>query len=196
MGDIKSAREIAMEKLAKMEEATDEERLQWKFVPKGSELAVQYLREECNLVAELTGYSDVEKKYVVQGVSEVLLRNINLPRKDADRKTNKHVMDGIKLIKSDKSAVENVYSRIRQIFTHYTEQGDKQRTQSFESLKAQFQGRLQQAAQQQFGNAAGVRIDVERHPQFQEEWRKMQTQLETPYLQNLDEFRRELQRIS
>ncbi|HEY91903.1 MAG TPA: hypothetical protein G4O07_08740 [Dehalococcoidia bacterium] len=196
MGDIKSAREIAMEKLAKIEEATDEERLQWKYVPKGNELAVKYLRDDCNLVAELAGYSENERKYVVQGASEVLLRGISLPRNDADRRTNKHVMDGIKLIKSDKSAVENVYSRIRQIFNHYTEHGAQQRSQAFESLKAQFEAKMQQAVQQQMGNAAGVRIDVERHPQFHEEWRKMQLQLETPYLQNLEEYRHELQSIS
>ncbi len=195
MGDIKSAREIAMEKLAKIEEATDEERLQWKYVPKGNELAVKYLKEDCNLVAELAAYNEDERKYVVRGVCEVLLRNIGLPRNDADRRTNKHAMNGIKLIKSDKPAVENVYSRIRQIFNHYTEQGAQQRSQAFESLKAQFEAKMQQAVQQQIGSAAGVRIDVERHPQFHEEWRKMQLQLETPYLQNLEEYRHELLNI-
>ena len=33
MADIKSAREIAMEKIEKLGEATEEERLKWKYVP-------------------------------------------------------------------------------------------------------------------------------------------------------------------
>ena len=33
MGDIKSAREIALEKVEKLEKATDEERLGWKYLP-------------------------------------------------------------------------------------------------------------------------------------------------------------------
>ena len=196
MGDIKSAREIAMEKLAKLDETTEEERLQWKFVPRGQELAVRYLKEDCNLIAELVEYGEEERKYIVRGAGEVLLRNIGLPMNDAARRTNKHVMDGFKLLKSDKASVENVYSRIRQIFSHYTEQGEQQRKQAYEQLKTQFATRMQQAAQQQFGTAVRVRDDFERHPQFQEEWRKVLTQLDRPYLQNLAEYRRELQRIS
>ena len=33
MGDIKSAREIAMEKIEKLGEPTEEERLQWRYIP-------------------------------------------------------------------------------------------------------------------------------------------------------------------
>jgi hypothetical protein len=35
MSDIKSAREIAMEKAASIGEATAEERLEWKYLPEG-----------------------------------------------------------------------------------------------------------------------------------------------------------------
>jgi len=196
MGDIKSAREIAEEKLARLEEATDEERLQWKLVPVGNELAARYIKEDCNLVAELAQYSDAEKKYVVQGAGEVLARNIGLPRTDAIRRTNKRVMDGFKLLKSDKAGVENVYSRMRQIFGHYVEQGEQQRKQAYEQLKTQFEAKLQQAAQQQLGTMMRMNVDVERHPQFQEEWRKVQGQLDTPYLQHLAEYRRDLQEVS
>ena len=35
MDDIKSALEIAMEKVEKLGEATDEVRLRWKYVPRG-----------------------------------------------------------------------------------------------------------------------------------------------------------------
>ena len=195
MGDMKSAREIAMEKLAKLDETTEEERLQWKFVPIGNELAARYVKEDCNLVAELAQYSDEEKRYVVQGAGEVLARNIGLPKNDAIRQTNKRVMDGFKLLKSDKAGLENVYSRMRQIFSHFAEQGDQQRKQAYEQLQTQFAAKVQQAAQQQLGSTMRMRIDVERHPQFQEEWRKAQAQLETPYLQHLAEYRRDLQSI-
>ena len=35
MGELKSAAEIAMEKMEKLGRATDEERLEWKYVPEG-----------------------------------------------------------------------------------------------------------------------------------------------------------------
>jgi hypothetical protein len=192
MSDIKSAREIAEEKLAKLGEATAEERLRWKFAPKGTELAANYLKDDSNLLVELGQYGEEERHYVVTAASEVLARNIDLPRNDGIRRTNKRMMDGIKLLKQDKTTVENVFSRMRQIFNHYNEQGEQQRQQAYDQLKAQFEQKVQQAVQQQMGSAAMMRVDVERQPQFQEEWRRVRGQLETSYLQYLDEFRREL----
>jgi hypothetical protein len=43
MADVKSAYEIAMEKIKDIEPATLEERQKWKFVPKGEELAGKYM---------------------------------------------------------------------------------------------------------------------------------------------------------
>lgn len=192
MSDIKSAREIAEEKLAKLGEATAEERLRWKFAPKGTELAARYLKDDSNLLVELGQYGEEERRYVVAAASEVLARNIDLPRSDGIRRNNKRMMDGIKLLKQDKTTVENVFSRMRQIFNHYNEQGEQQRQQAYDQLKAQFEQKVQQAVQQQMGSAAMMRVDVERQPQFQEEWRRVRGQLETSYLQYLDEFRREL----
>lgn len=196
MSDIKSAREIAMEKLEKLDEPTEQERLKWKFGPRGTELATRYLKEDCNLVAELAQYQDSERKHVAESAGKMLVRNISLPRNDAARRTNKKMMDGFKFLKTDKASVENVYSRMRQIFNHYIEQGEQQRRQAYEQLKGQFEAKVQQAAQQQLGTMARMRIDVERHPQFQEEWRKVQAQLEAPYLQHLDEYRQELLAIT
>lgn len=192
MGDIKSAREIAMEKLESLGEATEEERYKWKFEPKGQELAARYLKEDCNLVAELSQYQESERKYVAAGASEVLVRNVELPRNEAIRRTNKKVMDGLKLVKNDKASVENAHSRIRQIFSHYTEQGEQQRRQAYEQLRSQFEAKVQQTIQQQLGTAARMRVDVERQPQFQEEWRRLQLQLEEPYLEHLREYRQEI----
>lgn len=192
MGDIKSAREIAEEKLAKLGDATDEERLEWKFVPVGAALGARYLRDEANLLAELGDYQQPEKGLVIKGATEVLARSIELPRNEVTRRTTRRAMDGVKLIKSDKAGVENVFSRIRQIFSHFSEQGQQQRQQAYESLRQQMESRIQQAMQQQMGTAARMKIDVERQPQFQEEWRRVQAQLEAPYLQHLSEFRRQL----
>ena len=196
MSDIKSAREIAMEKLEKLEEPTDEERLQWKFVPKGEALAGRYLKEDCNLISELSPYQENEREYVAKGAADILSRNINLPKNDSAKRMNRKAMDGLKLLKNDKVSVENVYSRIRNIFKHYVEQGEQQRRQAYESLKTQFEAKIQQAMQQQMGPMMRMRVDVERHPQFQEEWRKVQIQLDSQYLQHLDEYKRELLEIA
>lgn len=195
MGDIKSALEIAMEKVEKIDKATDEERLKWKYVPEGEKLAAEYLRQDCNLVAELSKYEPNVTKYIIEGAADILIRNINLPKGDLAKRNNRRAMDGLKNLKSDKVSAENVYSKIRRIFNHYVEEGEQQRKQAYESLKTEFEAKVQQAIQQQLGSLVGIKIDVERQPQFQEEWRKIQTQLDSQYLKLLDEYKQELSSI-
>ena len=195
MGDMKSAFEIAMEKIEKLGEATEEERLKWKHVPEGEQLAVRYLKENCNLVVELSKYQENVGKYIMEGAAEVLIRNLSLPKNDVVKKNNKRVMDGLKILKSGKVNVENVYSKIRYLFNHYTEQGEQQRKQAYESLKTELEAKIQQEVQQQLGSLMAVKIDVEKQPQFHQEWQKIQTQLDSQYLTHLNEYKRELSDI-
>jgi hypothetical protein len=192
MGDIKSAREIAMEKINKLGEPTEEERLEWKYLPEGEKLAARYLKNEVQLAAELAKFDKKAVHYVAEGISNILIKNILLPRDEAQKKINKTAMDGIKAVKNDKAQVEEVLNQMRHIFNHYAEQGEKQSRQAYASLKADFQAKIEQALQQQGGSMAGVRIDVEKQPQFLEEWRKVKAQLEGQYLQVLAEFKQAL----
>jgi hypothetical protein len=196
MGDIKSAREIALEKAAKIGEATEEERLRWKYVPEGEKLAAKYLKQNLSLTAELGKYEEKVASYIKEGATDILLRNINLPQNDLVRRNNKKAMEGLKSLKKDKIAVENIYSKIRNLFSHYTEQGEQQRRQAYEQLKANFGAKVQQAIQQQMGTAAGIKIDIESQPQFQEEWRKLLVHLDSQYISLLNEYKQELSTIA
>jgi len=189
---IKSALEIAMEKLEGLGEATDEERLRWKYVPEGEKLAARYLREDLNLVTELGRYDENAAGYIKEGAAEILIRNIDLPRDDLARKNNRRAMEGLKTLKKDKTSVENIYSKIRHLFSHYVEQGEQQRKQAYQTLKTEFEAKLRQALQQQMGPVVGAKIDAERQPQFREEWRRVLAQLDSQYLKLLDECRQEL----
>ena len=196
MGDIKSAREIAMEKIDKLGEATDAERLKWKHVPEGERLAARYIKQDVNLVAELSQYEESITGYIIEGAVDILIRNINPPKNDSAKRSNKRAMEGIKTLKSNKVDVENIYTKIRRIFDHYMGQGEQQKQQAYESLKADFEAKVQQEMQQQLGLSMGIKIDVERQPQFQEEWRKIQSQLDSQYLKLLDEYKQELRGIA
>jgi len=192
---IKSAREIALEKIQKLGDASEQERLEWKYLPLGEALAGKYLGDDSNLLAELSQYQENMKTYVIRGAAEVLIRNIGLPKNDAAKKKNKKAMDGLRLVKNDKVGVENIYSKVRYLFTHYDEQGEQQRRQAYQSLKAEIEARLQKAVQQQTGTVMTGKIDVEKQPQFQQEWRKLQTQLDSAYLVHLNEYKQELAAI-
>jgi hypothetical protein len=197
MGDIKRAAEIDREKLAKIEAPTEEERLKWKYGPEGEKLAARYLREDTvNLSAEVKKFDEKARKVVAVSINDILLRNIGLPKNDAVRKTNKKAMDGLKTLKNDKSAVENVFGRIRHILDHYVQEGAEQKKQAYEALKADFDAKYQQAVRQKTGVNARVKIDVEKQPQFQEEWQRLLLQMEAQYLNLLDDYKKELSALN
>ena len=196
MSDIKSAADIAREKVAGLEKATDEERLKWKYVPEGEKLAARYLKQNMNLLAELANYEEKVRRYIKDGASEILVRNINLPKSDLARKNNKRAMEGLKTLKKDKVGVENIFSKMRHIFNHYIEQGEQQRKQAYEQLKVEFEAKVRQAIQQQLGAVVGIKINVERQPQFQEEWHKLLAHLDSQYLMLLNQYKQELSAIA
>jgi hypothetical protein len=196
MGIIKSAAEIAKEKLEKIGEPTEQERLKWKYGPEGGKLAALYLKNDVSLVNEIKKYDDKARQVITTGVNDILLRNISLPRNEAARKINKKAMDGLKTLKNDKAAVENVFSRIRHVLDHYVQEGAKQKKEAYETLKAEFEEKIQQAIRQQTGVNARMKIDVEKQPQFQEEWQRMQAQMEAQYVNLLDEYKKELAAIN
>lgn len=196
MGEIKSAAEIAREKLEKIGEPTQEERLKWKYGPEGEKLAARYLKQDCNLVNEVNKYDEKARKVVVTSVNDIMTRNISLPRNDTARRTNKKAMDGLKALKKDRVAAENIFSKMRHVLDHYVQEGAKQKKQAYESLKAEFENKIQQAIRQQTGvSNARVNIDVEKQPQFLEEWQRVQAQMEAQYLTLLDEYKQELAAI-
>ncbi|MFC1924683.1 hypothetical protein ACFLXA_04915 [Chloroflexota bacterium] len=194
MGEIKSAFEKAMEKVESLGEASEEELMRWKYIPEGQKLAASYLKDECNLAVEVGKYVDKEKPIVTEGAEEVLLRNIDLPVNDFAKKNNKKAMEAIKALKNDKGGVENVYSKIRHVFSHYEQEGEQQRKQSYEMLKQDFQTKIQQVMRQQ-GLPASANIDIERQPQFLEEWRRVSSQLDSQYYKLLDEYKQEIASI-
>ena len=76
--EIKSAMEIAMEKIEKLGSATEEERLKWKYVPEGEKLAARYMKQELNLVTELGKCEEKAKKHVAEGAADIFVRHIIL----------------------------------------------------------------------------------------------------------------------
>jgi hypothetical protein len=189
--EMKSAYDRAMERIKSLEEPSKEEVLTWKYVPEGQKLAVRYLKEEFNLASEMGKFKDEERRYVVKGAEEVLLRNIVLPIHEIAKKNNKKAMDAIKSIKKDKTAVENAFTKMRRVFDHYAGEGEQQRKQAYEMLKQDFQVKLQQAMRQQ-GIPPGTKINIESQPQFQEEWHMTLSQMDAQYNQLLDEYKQEI----
>lgn len=191
MGEIKSAWEKAMEKVDKLGKPSEEELKSLEYIPLGNSLAACYLKEEdYDLEAELAKYKGSGiRKYIIQGVQEILLRNILLPRNNQSKETTKRAMVGLRLVKQNQNRLEAVFDLINNLFNYY----EQARQQTYMQLRQNFEDKLQEvtkAVQQQLG--AKVTIQPELQPQFQEEWRKISAQLDAQYEKVLDEHKEQI----
>ncbi|MDI6807121.1 MAG: hypothetical protein QMD14_04945 [Candidatus Aenigmarchaeota archaeon] len=185
---------LAREKLAKIGEATQEERLEWKYVPKGQQLAASYLRGEVNIESELTNYEAGARSYVIKGLQETLLTNIVLPKDEHTKQRNRKAMEGIYILKENKGEVGRIFGELEEgLFKPY----EQTKLQAYTQVKSNFEMKIQQTLQQQLGTLSSrVKIDVERQPQFQEELRKALAQLDSQYADALNKRKQEIKSIT
>ena len=192
MADIKSFRELAMEKIASIGEASEEEQLKWKYLPEGEKLAAACLSEGKEIKPEIDKYDKKVREFVLKGAEKVFISNINIPKNDFLKNTNEKSMQNLLSIKNNKNAVNEIYNKINHIFEHYNTQGKEQREQAYELLKNDFRNKVEQALEQQTGARNNIDINVENLPQFQEEWRKVVSQIDNQYSNYLNEYKQNL----
>ena len=195
MGEMKSAWEKAMEKAEKLGKPSDEELKQLEHVPAGNRLAARFIKEEgFDLDSELTKYKGTGiRKYILQGVEEIFLRNINLPRDEHSKQATARATAGIRLLKENKSQLETILERVTNVLNYY----EQALQQTYMQFKQNFESKLpeiSQALQQRRG--PGVSVEAELQQQFQEEWHKISSQLDAQYEKALEEHRQQIAKLA
>lgn len=191
MDEMKSALERAMERADRLGKASEEDRRKWQYLPEGEKLAAEHMKGGSDLLIELGKYDDDARPHVAEGAQKVLVGSMDLPRNDVAKARNKKAMEAIKELKRDKVGVENVFTKIRRVFNHYEQEGEQQRGQAYEEVKRDVEAKLRQAMQQS-GQEAPEKMNVESQPQFQQEWRRAVSQLDSQYINLLDEYKQEI----
>jgi hypothetical protein len=178
LADIKSALELALEKAEQYGRASREEMELARHQDQGRRLAVQFLKREGDLAADLKGLPPQTQAAVRLAIKEVLLRNLGLPREAAADPRQDLAMEGLLLVADNPKAMAQLQTEMEQVlqqFLHF-------RSNALQQLKARFAagvGQMQKAMEAQYRQP--VNLDVERLPQFQEEWRRFQGQLQDPF---------------
>jgi len=195
MNEMKSAWEKAMEKVEKLGKPSDEELKQMEYIPLGNRLAASYLEaEDFDLDSELTKYKGTgTRKYIIQGVEEIFLRNITLSYTEQAKRATKRAVAGIRLLKENKNQVKTILDQIDNLLNYY----EQAHQQAYLQFKQSFETKLQKTAQtlqQQLGNAGA--IEQELQLQFQEEWRKINSQLDSQYGKVLEDHKQQITRIA
>ncbi len=194
MAEIKSALEIALEKADKLGKLDKAELEAQKWIEKGKKTAARYLNEpeQADLASSLNDAPPEHIQKILQGIMDVLLRNIILPREDEQWNLIKRAMNGIRTIKG--TTADQALAQMEQLLHAY----QQTRSQYFEQVKAQMQGRLgelKQAVAQQYGTGMAEQLDIEAVPEFQQEWARISSEIQAQFeqqLQPLKEYLRQL----
>ncbi len=174
MAEIKSTLELALEKAARLGRASSEDLQREKYQEQGRLLAVAYLAEEGELAAALQDLPPEAREIARTAVKEVLLRNVTLPKDGELDERLTRALDGLLVVASNAKGMARLKAEVEQILQNYL----MARNSAYQQLKNSFAhglNNVQRALEAQFRQK--IRVEVEYLPQFQDEWRKYQTNL-------------------
>ena len=193
MDKIKSALEVALERASAIK-VEPEKALELEFLPQGKVLAARFISDPgLNIEAELNKIQPEGRTYARRGLEETWLAGLTLPRDEAGLQANRRRMDGLQLLKKDKGALKQALKEMETLFQYYA----SAMQQAYVNLKEDLAGKVAQA-QQRMGRQPGGRgsVEVERLPEFQEEWLRASSQISTQYEALLEEKRRQIRGLN
>jgi hypothetical protein len=175
VAEIKSALELALEKAEHYGRASREEMAAAQYQEQGRHLAVQFLKGEGDLVADLKNLPPEAQAAARLAVKEVFLRNIGLPRENTVDPRQDKALEGLVLAAGNPKDMARFQTELEQLLQQYIQV----RNNALQQLKGRFTAgaaQMQRNMEAQYGQNA--RLDVEKLPQFQEEWRRFIGQLQ------------------
>ena len=188
MSNMKTALERAMEKAAKLGEATEEEKMNWKWLPEGVRLAGEYFKNELDLTNILDGYREEERKYVFKGFIEVLASNITLPKSEAAKDNLDKAIEGLSKIDEKNKELSDLAGRIQYVVTQYLQFGMEQQQKAYQQLKQQ----MEEGLKAQNSMMPDQEINVEQIQEFQQQWLRIVNEIEKPYQEHLENLKKQI----
>jgi len=189
MGDeIKSTWEIVMEKLEKIGKASKEELEAAQLKEEAQKLVGKFLRDEVsNLGMEFQNLTKdktpEQKKEIFKAIVSTLLKNIVLPLTSYQLEDIKKAITGLKQMFATAPEIGRLCEEMEKVVQTYYNHKDAIYTELKKRFNAGVEA-LEQALSDQMGTE--VKINVEDHPQFKEEWGKIKDQLDKEYGRQLE----------
>ncbi len=181
MGDkIRSTWEIVQEKLAQIGKASPEELKFEKLKEETLKHLAKYLNEptstwEDTVEPYLKDIDILDQKKVFKIITETLLKNIVLPKMETQLENSKRALLGLQRLFKNLPEIKKLILQVQALLEEYYQQ----RLNLYEELKKGLSREiavLEKALSNQLGME--VKVPVEQHPQFQEEWKKFSDRLD------------------
>jgi len=187
MAEIKSTMDMVMERAARMAAETGEgDYLGEEQAKEGMRLGAAYMRGEPGLGESLAALPPGESGPVRKGAVQVLLRNIILAREAEKQGSAEKAMHGLVEVGQGDGELLQILAEMKKILDGYRQHGEQLK----EQLEAQFSQQLalmEQNLAKHTGRA--MKLQPAQHPKFQEEWARIQSQLNEQYGQALKQLK-------
>ncbi len=187
MAEIKSTMEMVLERAARMAAGAEETNyLADEQLKEGMRLGAAYMRGEPGLGEKLAALPSTELGPMRKGAVQALLRNIFLAREPEKQALAEKAMHGLVEIGQGDGELLKILAEMKKILDGYRQHGEQLKTQ----LEAQFSQQMalmEQNLAKQTGMA--MKLQPAQHPKFQEEWARIQGQLNEQYGQALQQLK-------
>jgi len=192
MAEIKSTMDMVLERAARMAAGAGEgDYLGEERLKEGMRLGAAYMRGEQGLGERLAALAPKELGPARKGAVQALLRNIFLAREAEKQALAEKAMHGLVEVGQGDGELLKILGEMKKILDGYRQHGEQLK----EQLEAQFSQQMammEQNLAKQTGMA--MKLQPAQHPKFQEEWARIQGQLNEQYGQALQQLKELVER--
>lgn len=189
---IKSAWEIALEKIEK-QKISQSEIDEMEATEIGKKIAGKFLiSKKFNLQTEINRHPQHLRKYIKNSIEKILLLNVILPTSKTILKETRKSLEGIVMIKENKSEALKICAHIETILKQYKEE----RENYYSSLRSEISRKMEEirkSVEEELN--LPVKVDVESQPEFEKTWKEISSQLDQKYQPILDEAKEFLRSV-
>lgn len=178
--------DLVMERAAKIGKASSEELRQDEAQKKGIQYAVGFMEGKTDgLLARLQEEDQSCQISVLKGMADTMLRNVVLPRDEIQQERAKKAVAGLQELDGGRG-IGAICGEIATILDGYLQHREQLKGQLEEQIKMHYEQLMAQQAQMQ---QAGMQVDPAQQPKFQEEWNRVETELNSQYGKALDQLK-------
>lgn len=187
MAEIRSTMDLVMERLKKMDLDSAPDLDREEAVHEGMRLGAAFMRgDNVDLARPLADRSAPGRDFVRKGIVQALLRNITLPREEDQKEAADRAVDGLLAIGGKSGELADLFRELRSILGRSLEHRKQMRKQLEEAFAMQMQ-QMEAALAKQTG--VSMKLQPSQHPKFQEEWQRLQDDLNDQYGRAVEQYR-------
>lgn len=187
MAEIKSTLEMVMERAARMTAEVAETPQNDDAERRGMRTAASFLNGEAiDLLNYLKEQPAGEQMGVRSGMARTLLRNIVLPRDDSVSESSLASLSAIQTLAGNSAEISSICNELQQILNQYAQHREQVKQQLDDAIRAQLKQKLLEQGQSVDDEMS---INPSMHPQYQEEFARMSSDLNEQYNQAIEQRR-------